>query len=83
MKIGLSADELITLGIAKYQETLSQVFENIANDSDIDWLHKGNPELIQKASIGEAVIRAVATMIELNNAALQADLEKLEAFRDQ
>lgn len=82
MKIGLSADELIQWGMSSYQETVKYAFRAIAEDPDLNWL-TSNPEEIQKLSLGEAVIRAVAVMIEANNAALYSSLKHFAASQDQ
>jgi len=74
MSIGLSADELIQWGMSSYQETIGQVFKSINEDSDLNWL-TNDPKEVQKMAMGEAVIRAVAVMIETNNAALDASLK--------
>lgn len=81
MKIGLSADDLVQWGMSSYQETVKFAFMAITEDPDLNWL-TDNPEEIQKLSMGEAIIRAVATMIEVNNASLYSSLKHLGAFRD-
>lgn len=78
MNFGLTADELTALGLLNHVTAWGE----ISRDPDIKHL-LDDPKLIQDYVDMEALIRAVASMIEANNAAIYSSLKRLRSSNEQ
>ncbi|OMC67713.1 hypothetical protein BK125_28315 [Paenibacillus odorifer] len=72
MKLGLSYEDLEQMGFVEYQGSTLDVFDEMDNDIE---LSKFDTKTKWNESSHEAIIRAVAKMIEGNNAALLKQLK--------
>lgn len=75
--LGISRDELVSCGLDEYD----RVFENLKNEVEKDErliLNRDFLEIATQNAKMEALLHAVAAMIESNNNALQEQLKALE-----
>lgn len=77
-KIGLSAKDLIKIGVSTHLEAFAESFDEDLRYKLLNLF--GSDEAANEIQSKEALIRAVAAMIQENNNALLRDLKRLGVF---